>query len=184
MGIRMFIDPRTVKGVEELVNEFNTRGNTDGYLSCMIAILYFATVYGLQALGSSTLWKVPIREVLADYAYVVCCWDLGSPDKIPGFPNSLQFATIFWVGFAHIPGNLKSANISKIPISRAFYPTQPRGWLLDFWNLDVKWIFAALPFGFLILLLFYYDHVGAISSAPLYVELLLLTRPPHRTSAA
>lgn len=81
----MFIDPRTVKGVEELVNEFNTRGNTDGYLSCMIAILYFATVYGLQALGSSTLWKVPIREMLADYAYVVCCWDLGSPDKFQVF---------------------------------------------------------------------------------------------------
>ena len=46
-----------------------------------------------------------------------------------------------------------------VPIVRAFYPTQPRSWLIDFWNLDVKWIFVAVPFGFLTTLLFYYDHV-------------------------
>jgi hypothetical protein len=32
-------------------------------------------------------------------------------------------------------------------------------WLIHFWELDAKWIFVALPFGFLIMLLFYYDHV-------------------------
>lgn len=105
----------------------------------MIAILYFLTVYSLELLGKSTVFKPMIRTILADYAYV--------------------FATIFWVGFSHIPGNLKAANISRVPISKAFYPTQPRGWLIHFWELDVKWVFAALPFGFLLMLLFYYDHV-------------------------
>lgn len=38
----------------------------------MIAILYFATINGLEALGSSTIWKPAFRGVLADYAYVVC----------------------------------------------------------------------------------------------------------------
>ena len=38
-----------------------------------------------------------------------------------------------------------------------------RGWLIDFWNLEVKWIFVALPIGFLLTLLFYYDHVYATS---------------------
>ena len=47
-----------------------------------------------------------------------------------------------------------------IPTTRAFYPTQPRGWLIDFWELDIKWIFVAIPFGFLVMLLFYYDHVS------------------------
>jgi TRAP-type C4-dicarboxylate transport system permease small subunit len=49
--------------------------------------------------------------------------------------------------------------MTRVPISKAFYPTQPRGWLIHFWELDAKWIFVALPFGFLIMLLFYYDHV-------------------------
>ncbi|KAI2846644.1 hypothetical protein CBS63078_254 [Aspergillus niger] len=69
-----------------------------------------------------------------------------------------QIGTIFWVGFAHIPGNLKATGISFVPITRAFYPTQPRGWLIHFWELETKWVFAALPFGFLVMLLFYYDH--------------------------
>jgi hypothetical protein len=46
-----------------------------------------------------------------------------------------------------------------VPTVKAFQPTQPRDWVIDFWNLDVEWIFVAMPFGFLTMLLFYYDHV-------------------------
>ncbi|KAL2803423.1 HCO3 transporter family-domain-containing protein [Aspergillus granulosus] len=127
-----------IKGVEELVNEFTKHGLAAGYLSCLIAVLYFLTIYGLEWLGSSTACRPWFRGLLADYAYVI--------------------GTIFWVGFSHIPGNLKATGISFVPISKAFYPTQPRGWLIHFWELEVKWVFAALPFGFLIMLLFYYDH--------------------------
>ncbi|KAJ4301460.1 hypothetical protein N0V90_003552 [Kalmusia sp. IMI 367209] len=94
---------RTVKGVEELVNEFEVSGNAAGYLSCIIAILYFGSVYSIEKLGSSVIWKPWFRGILADYAY-------------------------------------------------------PRNWVIDFWNLDVGWVFVALPFGFLTMLLFYYDH--------------------------
>ncbi|KAL4918736.1 HCO3 transporter family-domain-containing protein [Aspergillus aurantiobrunneus] len=127
-----------IKGVEELVNEFTAHGRDAGYLACMIAILYFLTIYGLEKLGASTMWKPSIRGLLADYAY--------------------PLATLFWVGFAHFPGNLKSTHIGFLPHTRAFYPTQDRGWLIHFWQLDVKWVFTALPFGFLTMLLFYYDH--------------------------
>ncbi|PGH35042.1 hypothetical protein GX50_02073 [[Emmonsia] crescens] len=127
-----------IKGVEELVSEFSSRGSTDGYLSCTVAILYFATIYALEKLGSSTIFRPSFRGFLADYAY--------------------PLGTIFWVGFVHIPGRLKEANISKVPITMAFHPTQPRNWLISFWELDVKWIFVAIPFGFLTMLLFYYDH--------------------------
>ncbi|KAI2917528.1 hypothetical protein CBS147371_4728 [Aspergillus niger] len=127
-----------IKAVEELVNEFTVYGPTAGFMSCMIAILYFFTIYGLELVGSSTICRPWLRELLADYAYVI--------------------GTIFWVGFAHIPGNLKETGISFVPITRAFYPTQPRGWLVHFWELETKWVFAALPFGFLVMLLFYYDH--------------------------
>ena len=59
-----------VKGMEELANEFNVAGNSAGYLSCMIAILYFGSVYGLEKLGGSTIWKPWLRGSLADYAYI------------------------------------------------------------------------------------------------------------------
>lgn len=60
----------TVKGVEELVNEFQG-GLAAGYLACLIAILYFGTVYALENTGSSTMWRESLRGVFADYAYVV-----------------------------------------------------------------------------------------------------------------
>ncbi|KAL4979521.1 hypothetical protein BDW66DRAFT_157344 [Aspergillus desertorum] len=127
------------KGVEELANEFALYGPAAGFLSSLIAVLYFLTVYGLEWLGSSTVGKPRFRGLLADYAYV-------------------QIGTLLWTCFAHLPGPLKKAGISMVPISKAFCPTQPRGWLIHFWELEVKWVFAALPFGFLIMLLFYYDH--------------------------
>lgn len=60
-----------IKGVEELVNEFDVSGPTAGYLSCLIGVLYFASVYALEKLGSSTFWMAGFRGILADYAYVV-----------------------------------------------------------------------------------------------------------------
>lgn len=127
-----------IKGVEELVYLFEASGFDGGYLSIAIAILYFGSVYGLEKLGSSTLWTPGIRGILADYSFV--------------------FPTLFWVGFSHFPGRLGRTDLYRVPIVGAFEPTQPRDWVIDFWNLDVKWVFVALPFGFLMMLLFYYDH--------------------------
>lgn len=127
-----------VKGVEELVYLFEPTTIAGGYLSIVIAILYFGSVYGLEKLGSSALWKPWVRGILADYAFA--------------------FPTLFWVGFYWIPGRLKDTEIYRVPTVGAFQPTQPRNWVIDFWHLDVKWVFAALPFGFLMMLLFYYDH--------------------------
>ena len=31
--------------------------------------------------------------------------------------------------------------------------------MVEFWTLPVKWVFVAMPLGFLMMLLFYYDHV-------------------------
>ncbi|KAI4725098.1 hypothetical protein E4T49_07150 [Aureobasidium sp. EXF-10728] len=134
-----------VKGVEELVAEFSSHGLNAGYLSTIIAILYFGTVYALEKLGNSTLWTPTVRGLLANYAY--------------------PLGTVFWVGFSHFPGNLKRTDVSYLPISKSFYPTADRSWLVHFWHLEVKWVFVALPFGFLLMLLFYYDHnISSISA--------------------
>lgn len=133
-------DKSTVKGVEELVYLFEASDFAGGYLSIVIAILYFGSVYGLEKLGSSTLWTPGVRGILADYSFV--------------------FPTLFWVGFSHFPGRLANTEVYRVPIVGAFEPTQQRNWIIDFWNLDVKWVFVAVPFGFLMMLLFYYDHVS------------------------
>lgn len=138
----MTADKWTVKGVEELVYMFEVSDFQGGYLSIVIAILYFGSVYGLEKLGGSTLFSPGLRSIVADYSFV--------------------FPTLFWVGFSHIPGRLENTGLYHVPITEAFQPTQDRDWVIDFWNLDVKWVFVALPFGFLMMLLFYYDHVSLI----------------------
>lgn len=128
-----------VKGVEELVANFDEPGGAaGGYLGIVIALSFWATVWWLENMGGSILMKPWMRKLLSDYAYPI--------------------ATIFWTGFSHIPGRIKDANLPRIPITRAFYPTQDRSWLVDFWNLEAKWVFVALPIGILMTLLFYYDH--------------------------
>ncbi|KAH7115560.1 hypothetical protein EDB81DRAFT_608827, partial [Dactylonectria macrodidyma] len=63
-------------------------------------------------------------------------------------------------------GNIKDTHVERVPVTTAFHPTQPRNWLIDFWNLEIKWIFISIPFDFLVMLLFYYDHVdGSIRQA-------------------
>ncbi|CAO2653136.1 Nn.00g025470.m01.CDS01 [Neocucurbitaria sp. VM-36] len=127
-----------IKGVEELVYLFEASGFDGGYLSTVIAILYFGSVYGLEKLGGSTLWTPGVRSILADYSFV--------------------FPTLFWVGFSHLPGRLANTDVYRVPTVGAFEPTQQRHWVIDFWSLDTKWVFVAVPFGFLMMLLFYYDH--------------------------
>jgi hypothetical protein len=115
-----------------------------GYLSCIIAILYFASVYGLEKFGSSIFAKPWFRGFLADFSFV--------------------FPTLFWVGFSHFPGRLSKSDLYFLPIGQAFRPTQPRGWIIEFWSLRMDWVFIAVPFGFLMMLLFYYDHVSVLTS--------------------
>jgi hypothetical protein len=128
----------TVKGVEELVSNFDDSTAEAGYLGIVIALCFWATVWYLESLGSGTVFKPWMRKLLSDYAYPI--------------------ATIFWTGFSHIPGTIKRTDLLRIPITRAYYPTVDRPWVVDFWNLEVKWIFVALPMGILMTLLFYYDH--------------------------
>ncbi|KAK6343807.1 hypothetical protein TWF696_007468 [Orbilia brochopaga] len=126
-----------IKGVEELVAQFD-QNSTGGFMGIVVAMLYFGTVYTLEKFGSGLFFNPAVRGFVADYAYPI--------------------ATIFWVGFCHIPGTLKDTHIELLPITQAYSPSTNRNWVIDFWNLETKWVFAAMPFGFLVTVLFYYDH--------------------------
>lgn len=138
-----------------MVDQFNSGSLSGGYLSVVIALCYWFTVYCLELMGSTIMFRPFIRKLLSDYAYPI--------------------ATIFWTGFSHIPGRIKDTDLMRVPHTRAFYPTVDRSWLVDFWNLDVKWVFVALPMGILLTLLFYYDH--NVSSLGAQAKQFPLTKP-------
>ncbi|KAL8913354.1 MAG: hypothetical protein Q9171_001831 [Xanthocarpia ochracea] len=117
-----------VKGVEELVSEFTLFNSTQGYLSCVIAVLYFGTIYSLEAIGQSTLFTPCLRGILADYAYPI--------------------GTIFWVGFAHIPGPLRRTNnVSSITAQAKRFPLKkPGGFHWDFFLLGITTFIGGILF--------------------------------------
>jgi len=41
-------------------------------MAVMIALLFFGTVYALEAVGNRIWFRPWIREILGDYAYPVC----------------------------------------------------------------------------------------------------------------
>lgn len=129
-----------IKGVEELVAQFDNGASAAGYLSVVIALCYWFTVYMLELLPRTVLFHPFARRFLSDYAYPI--------------------ATIFWTGFSHINGTIKRTPLLDLPITKAFRPTVDRSWFVQFYNLPVKWVFVALPIGILLTLLFYYDHVS------------------------
>jgi boron transporter len=51
----------------------------------------------------------------------------------------------------------------RLPTGAAFEPANGREWLVKFWQLDGKYIGTALPFGFVLFILFYFDANVSVS---------------------
>jgi hypothetical protein len=54
-----------------LTVEFERRGSGDGFMSILIALLFFGTVYWLENMRHQTILGDAIRNALADYAFPV-----------------------------------------------------------------------------------------------------------------
>ena len=129
------------KGIELLIEEFEPLplDNATGWLSVTIAILFTVSVYWLEKVGKTSYLPFRLRSSVAGYAFIA--------------------GILFWTGFSHFPDHsLRQIPIARVPTTAAFLPTLDRSWFLDFWNIELKWVFIAAPFGFLIMLLFYFDH--------------------------
>ncbi|MCJ1244116.1 hypothetical protein MMC30_001314 [Trapelia coarctata] len=125
------------KGIQVLTRQWDLTDDTSAYLSIMVALLVLMAAYLCEVVGHSNLFQLYIRKVIEDY---------GAPLTI-----------VFFTGFVHI-GRMRSVDLQTLPTSRAFYPTQDRGWFVHFWEIDVGDVFIAIPFAVLLTILFYFDH--------------------------
>ncbi|KAJ5290166.1 uncharacterized protein N7443_010419 [Penicillium atrosanguineum] len=125
------------KGIQVLTRQWGSVGETSAYLAIMVALLVLMAAWICGELGNSNLFSRYVRKFLEDY---------GTPLVI-----------IFFTGFVHI-GHMKDVDVAVLPTSKAFFPTLDRSWLVRFWDLDVGDIFLAIPFAFLLTILFYFDH--------------------------
>ncbi|KAL8974518.1 MAG: hypothetical protein Q9197_001251 [Variospora fuerteventurae] len=126
------------KGIQVLTRQWAS-GDAGAYLSITIALLVLIVAYLCGVIGGSSLFQRYVRKFIEDY---------GTPLTI-----------IFFTGFVHI-GRMRSVELETLPTSKAFYPTQDRGWLIHFWDIDVGDAFLAIPFAVLLTVLFYFDHNG------------------------
>ncbi|GAA5924493.1 hypothetical protein JCM1841_004602 [Sporobolomyces salmonicolor] len=126
------------KGIELLVYEFDGGRGQAGWFSVVVAILFALSAYFVERAGTLSFGPFWLRKFIVDYAFAA--------------------VIIFYTGFVHIPGYIKDSDIQYLPITKAFAPTLDRDWVVPFWNLPVKWVFVALPFGCLVTLLFYFDN--------------------------
>ncbi|KAH7106762.1 anion exchange family protein [Auriculariales sp. MPI-PUGE-AT-0066] len=125
------------KGVEVLVEEFHV--STDSaWVSVLTAILFAVVVYLLERAAQASVVPFSLRRILEDWTFFA--------------------GLLFFSGFVHISGHIKEAHAELLPVTAAFKPTLERDWVVPFWKLEVAWVFAAIPFGFLLTLLFYFDH--------------------------
>jgi len=125
------------KGIQVLTRQWGSSGDTSAYLSIVVALLVLMAGYGCGIIGNSNLFQRYIRKLVEDY---------GTPLTI-----------IFFTGFIHI-GHMRDVSVSTLPISKSFFPTQDRSWLVHFWDLSAADIFLAIPFAILLTILFWFDH--------------------------
>ncbi|KAL8995340.1 MAG: hypothetical protein Q9169_004915 [Polycauliona sp. 2 TL-2023] len=151
------------KGIQVLTRQWAS-GEAAAYLSIMVALLVLGAAYLCGVIGGSTLFQRYVRKFIEDY---------GTPLTI-----------VFFTGFVHI-GRMKGVELDTLPTSKAFFPTQDRGWFIHFWDIDVADVFIAIPFALLLTILFYFDHNGLlgipfpnglIPQAPFHTNSLCVTR--------
>ncbi|CAE6464292.1 unnamed protein product [Rhizoctonia solani] len=126
-------------GVQVLTRQFNMHmvNSTSVFVSIILALVMLVTGHLFGMLARSGLGHRLARRFCADY----------------GMPISV----IACSGLAYW-GRFNLANPLTLPTSGAFLPAGGRPWLVKFWELDGKWVGIALPFGFVLFILFYFDH--------------------------
>jgi TRAP-type C4-dicarboxylate transport system permease small subunit len=101
------------------------------------------TSFLFQFAARSSLFHRHVRRFFDDY----------------GMPIALiaTSAMAYW-------GRFNASDPTTLPVGKAFQPAGGREWLVSFWQLPAKWVGIAFPFGFVLWVLFFFDHNVSVSS--------------------
>ncbi|KAG9088126.1 hypothetical protein FS749_002403, partial [Ceratobasidium sp. UAMH 11750] len=124
-------------GVQVLTRQLDQVEPSSVFASVILALTMLVLGHLFGMLARSDLGHRLGRRFFADY----------------GMPISV----IACSGLAYW-GRFNLANPLTLPTSGAFEPAGGRAWLVKFWELDGKWVGIAFPFGFVLFILFYFDH--------------------------
>ncbi|KAG8706677.1 hypothetical protein FRC08_000910, partial [Ceratobasidium sp. 394] len=124
-------------GVQVLTRQLDQVESSSVFASVILALTMLVLGHLFGMLARSDLGHRLGRRFFADY----------------GMPISV----IACSGLAYW-GRFNLANPLTLPTSGAFEPAGGRAWLVKFWELDGKWVGIAFPFGFVLFILFYFDH--------------------------
>ena len=128
-------------GVQVITRQFpasySDPGEDGALVGIICALLMVVAGFSFKMLSQSCLFHRHVRRFFADY----------------GMPIALVASS----GFAYW-GRFNAANPNTLPIGGAFSAAGGRPWLVEFWLLDAKWVGIALPFGFILWILFFFDH--------------------------
>jgi hypothetical protein len=142
-------------GVQILTRQLQARpSNLDGALvSIILALLMLVTAYLFKSLSQTEYFHRHVRRFLADY----------------GMPISLvaSSAMAYW-------GRFNATNPTTLPVGGAFQAAGGRDWLVKFWQLEGKWVGVAFPFGFVLWVLFFFDHNVSVSLLSVTIRLSFL----------
>ncbi|KZT35614.1 anion exchanging protein [Sistotremastrum suecicum HHB10207 ss-3] len=124
-------------GIQILTRELHSNSQASAFLSIILALLMTSLSFLFLLLSRTKLFNTATRRFLADY----------------GMPISILAASgvSYW-------GSFNAANASTLPVGGAFTAAGGRSWIVRFWELDGKWVGIAFPFGFILFVLFYFDH--------------------------
>ncbi|EJC98094.1 uncharacterized protein FOMMEDRAFT_114936 [Fomitiporia mediterranea MF3/22] len=124
-------------GVQVVTRQFSHSSIDGAFVQIILALVMLVACFLFQSLARTTYFHRHVRRFFDDY----------------GMPISLVATT----GLAYW-GRFNTANPETLPISGAFQPAGGRDWLVRFWELPGKWVGIAFPFGFVLWVLFFFDH--------------------------
>ena len=124
------------------------------------------TSFLFQKLSEAPYFHRHVRRFFADY----------------GMPISLiaTSSMAYW-------GRFSTSKPTTLPVGAAFQAAGGREWLVRFWQLDIKWVGIAFPFGLILWVLFFFDHNVSVSNCfqfLYYYASDLDVLVPHRTGVA
>jgi uncharacterized membrane protein YbhN (UPF0104 family) len=127
-------------GIQVITHQFDDSASTQSggaLVSIILSLLMLVTAFLFKFLSSSTLFHRHVRRFCADY----------------GMPLALiaSSAMAYW-------GRFHDAHPQTLPVGGAFKPANGRSWIVPFWQLDRKSVALAFPFGFILWVLFFFDH--------------------------